>query len=836
MRQAATNDPLGLVGSLLDKKYRVDERVAEGGFGVVYAGRHIGLARPLAIKVLKRPPETTDAGWGDMVGRFLEEARLVAKLRHPAVVSVMDAGITPTDEHPAGLAWMAMEWLDGETLAEDLARRRARGDGGRTRAETLELLRPVIDAVAEAHHAGIVHRDLNPNNVMLVPGRDATSVRILDFGIAKAMMPDAPAPTANTTTRAGDRAFSLAYAAPEQLSGASTGPWTDVHALGLLVTELLCGRPALSSDDIDAHYRATFAPTRPTPAALGVDAGDWEPVLARALALDPRDRHASAAELLAALDGALPMAPSAEPARAPRRWRRFAALGGTGVALGAALWLVLPSSRGGSPVTPAAPRCASNAACSSPGAPAVCRPDVGCIALRSPDCEPFADARALASDATVWFGAMFPRTGRDAKWAAHDVNAVELARRDFAQVMGGASATGAERARPFGVIACDDTVDYHRAARHLVEVGVPAVIGLFKAEEAIDLTTSVFIPRRILAIASLSTNPLVTRVPHPPGLPQLVWRTTYSSADAAAAISTWIDRELEPSLRATTRELAHREVRIALVRPRSAAGDALGAAFLKKLRFNGATALDNGSGYRELTTEAEAPRTAPEYTRIRSDLLAFVPDIIIYAANLAIVDALFAPLEAQWPASAPHRPRYISVASLSKELIDFIAGDRDRRGRFFGVTPVSSTNANVRFVTHYNDAFPGDPITRTRSPNSSYDAFYLLAYASYAIRDGEAVTGDRLARAFGRLVPPGTPIEVGIADIFEAYAVLHADASIDFAGATGKLDLDLATGEAAFDQAILCVGVDPAGKLDGIESGLVYVASTKQLEGAMRCP
>src|SRR5262249_9760883 len=104
MRQAATEDPLGVVGSLIDKKYRVDAGVAEGGFGVVYAGRHIGLARPLAIKVLKRPSGTTDAVWGDMIGQFLEEARLIAKLRHPAVVSVMDAGITITDEHPGGLA------------------------------------------------------------------------------------------------------------------------------------------------------------------------------------------------------------------------------------------------------------------------------------------------------------------------------------------------------------------------------------------------------------------------------------------------------------------------------------------------------------------------------------------------------------------------------------------------------------------------------------------------------------------------------------------------------------------------------------------------------------
>jgi len=120
MVDVASRDPLGLVGTLLDKKYRVDAQVAEGGFGVVYAGRHIGLGRPVAIKVPKRPADTGDAEWGDMVGRFLEEARLAAKLRHPAVVSVLDAGVTPTEAYPGGVTWMvaAEATATGQTLKD----------------------------------------------------------------------------------------------------------------------------------------------------------------------------------------------------------------------------------------------------------------------------------------------------------------------------------------------------------------------------------------------------------------------------------------------------------------------------------------------------------------------------------------------------------------------------------------------------------------------------------------------------------------------------------------------------------------------------------------------
>ncbi|MEO7729546.1 MAG: bifunctional serine/threonine-protein kinase/ABC transporter substrate-binding protein, partial [Kofleriaceae bacterium] len=574
MSVAAARDPLGWVGTLLERKYRVDARVAEGGFGVVYRGQHIGLARPLAIKFLKQVADASADEWTELVAQFLEEARLIAKLCHPAVVNVIDAGVTATDANPEGVPWIAMEWLRGETLAEELAGRRARGDRERSRAEVFELLRPVVEAMAEAHEAGIVHRDLNPNNVMLVPGNPAVSARILDFGVAKIMKAEPPTASSRTATGTAVRACSLAYAAPEQLSGARTGPWTDVHALGLLCTELLCGRRAIAQDDVDAYYCAAFDPMRPTPAGQGVDAGDWEPILARALALHPHDRYASARELLVALDTSDPTAlPSGSSARrdpaeggsaarqvlagapAAREVRtgafRALALTAAFVVLLAVTWVGQHRFRGRAAAgAPAAATCTSNAACSRPGAPAICRPEVGCVALRSPDCEPFADARAFASADTVWFGTLLPRSGPDAAaFGERETQAVELARRDFAQLMSNATGT-LERARPFGLIACDDAVDPRRAAHHLVDtIGVPAVVGFYSSLEAIDLTTSLFLPRRVLAIASLNTNPLVTAVPQVAGAPRLVWRTTYSSADAARALSAFVAGELEPALR-----------------------------------------------------------------------------------------------------------------------------------------------------------------------------------------------------------------------------------------------------------------------------------------------
>jgi ABC-type branched-subunit amino acid transport system substrate-binding protein len=605
---------------------------------------------------------------------------------------------------------------------------------------------------------------------------------------------------------------------------------------------VLCGRRMIPDNDVDALYRASFDPTRPTPATLGVDVGDWEPILARALALDPRDRYASAGELLAALEGARRAEPpSATPAgtereevsRAPTQRTYARAAGLTAVAAGllAAAWLVI-RHRGPTTTAPAA-ACTSNAACSRLlGGPAICHPGVGCVALRSPDCEPFADPRALDSDATVWLGSMFPRSGPDAAaFGTRETNALELARRDFAHTR-----PMLDGARPLGLIACDDAVDPHRAANHLVEtVGVPAVIGFYKVDETIELT-SLFLKHRVLAIASVSTNPLITTGTRPEGIPRLVWRTTYNSANAAAALSALVADRLEPALRAGGGERARRAMRVALLRPSDVAGAALSDAFASTLRFNGTNVVDNGSNFREMTVTAEAPRTSPEYARLRDELLEFAPDIILYAANAAIVEAVFAPLEKRWPRNASHRPRYASIALLPPELLGFIGASADRRSRFFGVTSVGSTATNRALVTHYNETF-SDRITLTIDPNASYDAFYLLAFATYAIPGTERVTGERLARAFGKLVPPGRQIEVGLTGIPDAYTVLSRDESIDLIGATGTLDFDLATGEAAFDLAILCAGVDEHGKAsDGIESGLVYSTASNTLTGEMRCP
>jgi serine/threonine protein kinase len=206
---------------------------------------------------------------------------------------------------------MVLEWVDGQTLASVEGARR--GVGGRSPAEALALLRPVFEALAYAHEQGVAHRDIKPANIMLLAGatieptrHDKPTTRLLDFGIAKMMHPGEHGGSGHTRTRSTLLTFSLPYAAPEQVSGSRTGPWTDVHALALVLTELLTDRAPYVGTDPTEVCTQVLSPRRPTPGHFGVDAGCWEPVLARALALMPAERFQNADELFNALNADVP--------------------------------------------------------------------------------------------------------------------------------------------------------------------------------------------------------------------------------------------------------------------------------------------------------------------------------------------------------------------------------------------------------------------------------------------------------------------------------------------------------------------------------------------------
>jgi eukaryotic-like serine/threonine-protein kinase len=220
------SDPL--VGRVLDGRYRVEARLARGGMATVYEAVDLRLERTIALKVMH--PALADDD--QFVARFIREARSAARLSHANVVAVYDQG----DDH--GTVYLAMEYVQGRTL-RDLLRRRGHLDP-RT---ALIVFESVVAALAAAHHAGLVHRDMKPENVLLA---DDGRVKVADFGLARAIS-SASSVTAGAGT-GGVLIGTVAYLAPEQVERGIAGPRSDVYAAGILLFEMLTGQAPHGGD------------------------------------------------------------------------------------------------------------------------------------------------------------------------------------------------------------------------------------------------------------------------------------------------------------------------------------------------------------------------------------------------------------------------------------------------------------------------------------------------------------------------------------------------------------------------------------------------------------
>jgi serine/threonine protein kinase len=320
-----------LIGEVVLGRYGVEARVAQGGFAVVYRARHRELGVPVAIKVLTAADRFGGAARRMYLAQFRQEAVTLASLNHPALVRVLDVGTVGGDE--AERPCIAMEWLDGVSLEDELD---ARAGAGRGPREALALLQPAFDGLACAHDAGVSHRDLKPSNLMRVTARRGEpGLRVIDFGVAK-FDPEADGPGGGSTSTASPvTGYTAAYAAPEQISRSRTGPWTDVHALALLLVEVLRGARAYSHREGAELLEEILAAERPTPARFGLRVGPWEEILRRALHRSPDARPRTAGALWAELHDTVDdaqrawehPAPSEPPtATAPRAPRRVVAL------------------------------------------------------------------------------------------------------------------------------------------------------------------------------------------------------------------------------------------------------------------------------------------------------------------------------------------------------------------------------------------------------------------------------------------------------------------------------------------------------------------------------
>ncbi|MBA2340398.1 MAG: serine/threonine protein kinase [Pyrinomonadaceae bacterium] len=209
-------------------RFRVEHEIGRGGMGTVYRAMHLGLVRPVAVKILKEE----FANYPEVTQRFMREARTMARLRHPRAAIIFDAGRLED-----GRPFIVMEYVEGETLAERIAR-----EGRFTPEAAVKIAVEICDVLAEAHRLGIVHRDLKPSNIMM----GERGVCVLDFGIAKVLATassDATLSRTHLTTGSGAIIGTPRYMSPEQCLGHKVSTASDLYSVGVLLYEMLTGRP-----------------------------------------------------------------------------------------------------------------------------------------------------------------------------------------------------------------------------------------------------------------------------------------------------------------------------------------------------------------------------------------------------------------------------------------------------------------------------------------------------------------------------------------------------------------------------------------------------------------
>jgi eukaryotic-like serine/threonine-protein kinase len=297
------HDPM--VGRTLEGRYTILTRLGSGSMGTVYRAKQHAMGREVAIKILRSDRAADETA----KARFLREARANSLLASPNTVTVFDFG-----ESESGEFYLAMELLEGESLGQRLTR-----VGRLPIPVAVDAARQALRSLSEAHAKGIIHRDLKPDNLFFARVLTSTAastpgdaheeiVKVLDFGIAK-MVRDDDQPMGVVETQAGTVFGTPRYMSPEQAQGKPLDARTDLYSLGVIVYQMLTGRPPFTDNDavvvMARHIKS--APKRPNEVAPDANVPkELEDVVMRALSKDPAERQASAdvfaGELLAALE------------------------------------------------------------------------------------------------------------------------------------------------------------------------------------------------------------------------------------------------------------------------------------------------------------------------------------------------------------------------------------------------------------------------------------------------------------------------------------------------------------------------------------------------------
>ena len=368
-------------------EYLIERKVGRGGMGTVYAAVHPVIGKKAAIKVMAWDL-CRDASF---VARFVREARAVNRIRHPNIVEAFSIG-----QLEDGRCCFAMEWLEGISLRQRLS------EGPIGLAEASAMLDEIADALEAVHEAGIIHRDLTPQNLFLAEVRGRRAMKILDFGIAK----ETGVNTSGTGTRSGVVLGTPTYVSPEQAAGEVVDHRADIYGLGVIAYEMLTGRPPFADQPTTAVLARKMVEVPPPIGSLRPDIPtQLAGLIDSMLAIDPQRRPP-----LAALRAALrpPAAANLPAVPAPRRGRRIgrgrAAALLAGAAVGTLGYLAIRGMTSpGDDERPPPPAAATAAAPAGSAVPALAPSPADAAPIApAPDAAPAAPAApAAAIDITV---------------------------------------------------------------------------------------------------------------------------------------------------------------------------------------------------------------------------------------------------------------------------------------------------------------------------------------------------------------------------------------------------------------------------------------------------
>jgi len=297
-------DVFGLIGKCVAEKYQVESVIGQGGYGVVYAAKHLMLGKQVALKCMK-PLGTSAEDSKRATALFLREAEVLFSMTHPGIVRLYDVGTLTVGLHEE-VPYAVLELVDGKSLEQEIDARAA-SSRPFTRQELERIFMGVLEALAFTHAAGIAHRDLKPSNIMLVrgasspgPSVDGFRTKVLDFGVARFVARE-------TKKSTGITGFTPAYAAPEQWTDGlgEAGPPTDVFAMALTMAEACTLRTVMHAPTPAQIFGVVMARGRKVDLAQRMDLpSSLQGVLDRALEVEPARRYPSAREMLADVMGA----------------------------------------------------------------------------------------------------------------------------------------------------------------------------------------------------------------------------------------------------------------------------------------------------------------------------------------------------------------------------------------------------------------------------------------------------------------------------------------------------------------------------------------------------